>query len=95
MRKSELITKVSESTKIEKEKVSEVLESVMLEIQKELFNNGKIHLRKFANFSLKRQAPKFARNISKGTEINIPARYVPKCKFAIEFREQVIKKVKI
>jgi DNA-binding protein HU-beta len=95
MKKNELVSAVSGSTKVDPKVVSQVLESIMHEIQCTLFTGETVHLRGFANFSVKRQAPKLARNITKGTEINIPARYVPKCKFAIEFREQVIKKVKI
>lgn len=95
MKKNQLISAVSGSTKVDPKVVSKVLEAITHEIQSSLIMGETVHLRGFANFFVKKQAPKLARNITKGTEINIPARCIPSCKFAIEFRKQVIKKVKI
>jgi DNA-binding protein HU-beta len=89
MRKVELIAEISEKTQVDKAQVSKVVESFMETVKERMLNNERVDLRGFGNFSLKMRAAKLARNIDKGTSLQLPARYIPSCKFAIEFANEV------
>lgn len=80
MTKAEVAKIVSQRTGIPNWDVSNVLNNI-LEVMKEGAQNGEpIFFRGFGTFSVVTRAPKKARNISKGTEILLPAHKILKFK---------------
>jgi len=64
-------------------------------IKKSLTSGENVYLRGFGTFLLKKRAEKVGQNISKGTSVKIPARYLPAFKPSKEFAAEVTTKVKV
>ena len=91
MTKSEIVSKISEKTGVEKTTALAVVESLMIEIQESTKNNESVFLRGFGTFSAKKRKEKTGRNISKNTTIIIPAHHIPYFKPSKKFKEEVKK----
>jgi DNA-binding protein HU-beta len=94
MRKSDLVTQISEKTGIPKVDVLVTLETMFKEIKLSLAADENIYIRGFGSFITKKRAAKIGRNIKRNTAVEIPEHYIPAFKPAKEFMEEV-KKVKI
>jgi DNA-binding protein HU-beta len=94
MTKAEVVNEISERTGIEKTVVLETIESFFKVIKGSLQNNEDVFFRGFGSFVLQHRAEKVARNISKNTQIVIPAHHIPKFKPAKSFVEDIKKSVK-
>ena len=89
MTKSEIVSKISRKTGVEKSEVLKTLE-VFIETVKSSVGRGKnVYCRGFGSFIVKRRAEKTARNISKNTSIIIPAHNIPFFKPAKTFINKV------
>lgn len=94
MTKAELVSEISQRTGLEKRMVLETVESFM-EVMKDTMAGGEnVYLRGFGSFIIKERAAKTARNITKNTTIQIPARKVPAFKPSKAFSVMVDKKNK-
>lgn len=85
MTKKDLVKKVSASTGITREVVDTVVDEVVKTMKATIVANEKIFIRGFGVFGLKEQAPKMARDISRGKQFQIPARLKPHFKPYKEF----------
>lgn len=85
MTKIELITTIALRTGYDKTTISNVLESTIDIIKKEVADGGNVHMRGFGIFQPKVRAKKLARNISKNITIEVPEHHIPYFKPASEF----------
>lgn len=91
MTKAELVGEVSKRTGIEKKLVLETLEAIMETTMDVLKDGESVYLRGFGSFSVKQRAAKTARNITKQTTMQIPARKVPVFKASKNFAVKIDK----
>ena len=91
MIKADLVIEVSRKTGIERKLVMATIESAMDVIKETMINQENVYLRGFGSFVVKERAAKTARNISKNTTIQLPARRVPTFKPSKTFAEKVDK----
>ncbi len=89
MRKSDLITNISNQTGIPKVDVLVTLETLLKEIKSNLSRGENIYIRGFGSFILKKRAAKIGRNIKKNTAVHIPEHYIPAFKPSKEFVKEV------
>ena len=89
--KADLVNEVSRKTGIERKLVMATIESAMDVIKETMINQENVYLRGFGSFVVKERAAKTARNISKNTTIQLPARKVPTFKPSKTFAEKVDK----
>lgn len=95
MTKAEIINQIVADTGLEKPEVIAVVESLMETMKNTMAGGNEIFLRGFGSFILKKRARKIARNITKGTSIEVPAHVIPAFKPSKEFLEEVKTKVKV
>lgn len=95
MTKAEIINQIVADTGLEKPEVIAVVESLMETMKSKMAGGNEIFLRGFGSFILKKRARKIARNITKGTSIEVPAHVIPAFKPSKEFLEEVKTKVKV
>ena len=95
MRKSELISKISDKTCIPKVDVMVTLETMFTEIKKSLIVGENIYIRGFGSFIAKKRAAKVAQNIKKNIPIQIPEHFIPAFKPAKEFVQEVKTKLSV
>ena len=89
MTKAEVVNEISERTGIERAVVQETVETFFKVVKGSLVNKENVYFRGFGSFILQRRAEKVARNISKNTQITIPAHYIPKFKPSKSFVAKV------
>src|SRR4051812_18454626 len=89
MRKSDLITNISDKTGIAKVDVLVSLETMLKEIKESLAKGENIYIRGFGSFITKKRAAKIGRNIKKNVAVEIPEHYIPAFKPAKEFVQEV------
>ncbi|MDD7438569.1 MAG: integration host factor subunit beta [Bacteroidales bacterium] len=77
MTKAELVGEISRKTGLEKKQVMETVETLMDVVSNSLAAGEPVYLRGFGSFIIKQRAAKTARNITKNTTIQLPARKVP------------------
>ncbi len=77
MTKAELVGEISRKTGLEKKQVLETVETFMEVVSSSLSAGEPVYLRGFGSFIVKQRAAKTARNITKNTTIQLPARKVP------------------
>jgi DNA-binding protein HU-beta len=94
MTKAEVINEISERTGIDRLEVQNTIESFFKVIKNSLVEGENVYFRGFGSFVLQHRAEKVARNISKNTQITIPAHHIPKFKPAKSFTERVKKNAK-
>jgi DNA-binding protein HU-beta len=95
MIKAEIVTEIVNKTGIEKVAVQAMVEALMDTMKESMTKGENIYLRGFGSFILKKRAAKVGRNISKKTEVKIPAHVIPAFKPCKEFVEEVSTKVKV
>ncbi|HZG85235.1 HU family DNA-binding protein [Paenibacillus sp.] len=77
MNKTDLISKVAETTELSKKDVTAVVEAVFDSIADALQNGEKVQLVGFGNFEVRERTARKGRNPQTGEEIDIPASKVP------------------
>ena len=94
MTKAELVSKIADTTGVEKLTTLAIVESFMNEIKDSISANEGVYLRGFGTFKPKKRAEKTGRNIKKNTTIIIPAHHIPAFKPAKIFMQEVKNNVK-
>ena len=89
MTKQELVNRVAEGALVSPEVTEKVINQTMEEIKVSLAIGKSIYLRGFGTWMPKKRKAKTARNISRGTQILVPAHKVPFFKPSKEFKELV------
>ena len=89
MTKSEIVSKISKQTGVEKSEVLKTVEAFMETVKNYMQEGKNVYLRGFGSFVVKERAAKTARNISKNTSIVIPAHKIPFFKPAKTFKNKV------
>src|SRR3982750_4056925 len=89
MRKSDLITNISDKTGIAKVDVLVSLETMLKEIKESLAKGENIYIRGFGSFITKKRAAKIGRNIKKNVAVHIPEHFIPAFKPAKEFVQDI------
>ncbi|MBC6415141.1 MAG: HU family DNA-binding protein [Bdellovibrionales bacterium] len=87
MNKSEIISKIAESTNIPKKEVETVITSFFDTVKNSLKNNENVKLIGFGTFSSNERKARAGRNPQTGQTINIPSYFYPKFKPGREFKE--------
>lgn len=90
MTKLELIKSVSKATGVDRETVSNVIDTYVETIKNSLIEGEAVNFRKFGTFYLKHRAEKTARNIAKNTTMVIPAHNIAAFKPAKEFADTIV-----
>lgn len=92
MTKADLIHEVASRTGLNKTDTRVIIETFLQVIKESIISGFSIQIRGFGSFFRKQRASKKARNISKGTTIDIPAHEIPKFKPCKSFIESVKEK---
>lgn len=83
--KADMVAEIAKRTGVDKAVVRSIIVEWMKLIKEALLNGFTVQLRGFGSFTTKLRAPKIARNISKGTSMEIPAHKAPCFKGAKDF----------
>lgn len=89
MTKAELITEIAQSTGIEKDDVTSVLEAFFKTVRLKVAEGTPIYVRGFGSFVAKQRKEKKARIIKKNEEIVVPEHYIPAFKPSKSFSDKV------
>jgi DNA-binding protein HU-beta len=89
MKKNELISLISEDTKINKSIIKEVVDSMCNNIMKSLINDENVYLVGFGSFSVIDRKARKGRNPQTGKEIFIEAMKSPKFKFSQTLKDKL------
>ena len=89
MTKAELINSIAIQTGYDQVTISQVVESFMATVKKNIIKGEAVYLRGFGTFGTKTRAKKVARNISKQTSIVVPEHRVPSFKPSSFFADAV------
>ena len=89
MIKKEIISSISEKSKIKNEVVAYVVENFMMEIKNSLIEGENVYLRGFGSFIVKERAEKKARIIKSNQTITVPAHKIPAFKVCNSFKNAV------
>ncbi len=89
MRKNDIVDYVVNNTTLSRSQAIIATESVVEAISSSLVRGESVYIRGFATIKSVTTAPKVARNISKGTVVNIPARNTAKLVLCKELKERI------
>ena len=91
MNKAELITSMSEKSKLTKKDAELALKAFIESVEEALENGEKVQLVRFGTFETRERAAREGRNPRTKETISIPASTVPVFKAGKEFKEKVNK----
>ncbi|HEX8201550.1 MAG TPA: HU family DNA-binding protein [Isosphaeraceae bacterium] len=89
MTKKEIVKKISEEIGLTQLKTKDIVQRTLDEIIRTLVQEGRIELRNFGVFEVKRRAPRKARNPRTGDKVYVPAKNVVTFKPGKEMEELV------
>ena len=89
MTKKEIVKTISEEIGLTQLKTKEIVQKTFDAIVETLVTDGRIELRNFGVFEVKRRAPRKARNPKTGDKVDVPAKYVVTFKPGKEMEERV------
>jgi nucleoid DNA-binding protein len=89
MTKKEIVKNISEEIGLTQLKTKEIVQKTFDAIVETLVTEGRIELRNFGVFEVKRRAPRKARNPKTGDKVDVPAKYVVTFKPGKEMEERV------
>ena len=89
MTKADMVNEIANRTGLSKAEIKTIIEEFLQLIKESILAGMSIPLRGFGTFFRKKKASKKARNISKGTTIDIPAHEAPAYKASKEFASAV------
>lgn len=89
MTKKEIVKTISEEIGLTQLKTKEIVQKTFDAIVETLVTDGRIELRNFGVFEVKRRAPRKARNPKTGDKVDVPAKYVVSFKPGKEMEERV------
>jgi nucleoid DNA-binding protein len=87
--KKEIVKKISEDIKLTQLKTKDIVQRTLDAIIETLVSEGRIELRNFGVFEVKRRAPRKARNPRTGDKVYVPAKNVVTFKPGKEMEELV------
>jgi integration host factor subunit beta len=87
--KKDIVKTIAENMGLNQEHAREVVQGVLDGIIKTLLNEGRIELRNFGVFEIKKRRPRKARNPRTGEAIDVPAKIVVTFKAGREMEERV------
>jgi len=87
--KKEIVRTISEEIGLTQLKTKEIVQKTFDAIVRALVAEGRIELRNFGVFEVKRRAPRKARNPRTGDQVNVAEKYVVTFKPGKEMEEQV------
>jgi nucleoid DNA-binding protein len=87
--KKEIVKKISEEIGLTQLKTKDIVQRTLDEIIRTLVQEGRIELRNFGVFEVKRRAPRKARNPRTGDKVYVPAKNVVTFKPGKEMEELV------
>jgi nucleoid DNA-binding protein len=87
--KKEIVKMISEEMGLTQLQTKDIVQRTLDEITRTLVSEGRIELRNFGVFEIKRHAPRKARNPRTGEKVDIPAKNVVTFKPGKEMEEQV------
>lgn len=92
MTKSELVQRMSQlHPELHATDLERVVNTVFDEITGALAEDGRVELRGFGSFSVRRRSPRKGRNPRTGAAVSVPAKRVPYFKCGKELRDRVNK----
>ncbi|MDZ4840289.1 MAG: HU family DNA-binding protein [Bacteroidota bacterium] len=94
MTKADVVSDIATKTGMDRKVVQDVVEQFFTVLKDNMSKGNNIYFRGFGSFILKNRAKKIARNIAKGTSLEIPPHTVPAFKPAKTFVEEIRTKVK-
>lgn len=89
MTKKEIVKKISEEMGLTQLKTKDIVQRTLDEITRTLVEEGRIELRNFGVFEVKRRAPRKARNPRTSAKVDVPAKNVVTFKPGKEMEELV------
>ena len=91
MTKKEIVKKISEDIGLTQLKTKDIVQRTLDAIIQTLVSEGRIELRNFGVFEVKRRAPRKARNLRTGDKVYVPSKNVVTFKPGKEMEELVRK----
>lgn len=92
MTKSELVQRMAQlHPDLHASDMEKVVNTIFDTITEALAEDGRIELRGFGSFSVRKRAPRKGRNPRTGTSVSVPAKRVPYFKTGKELRDRVNK----
>lgn len=95
MTKAEIVTKISETTGLEKTSVQATVHAFMNCVKEAMIHGENVYLRGFGSFIIKTRKEKKGRIISAKKTVIIPAHNIPAFKASKSFANEVKKKTKV
>jgi integration host factor subunit beta len=90
MIKSELIQKIAARNQdLNHRDIERIVNVVLNEIVEALARGGRVELRDFGAFTVKRRAPRIGRNPRTGASVSVPEKFVPFFKTGKDLRERL------
>ena len=89
MTKKEIVKDISDETGLTQLKTKEVVQKTFDAIVETLLSQGRIELRNFGVFEVKRRKARKARNPRTGTRVDVPPKYVVTFKPGKEMEEKI------
>jgi len=89
MTKKDMAKAIADETGLSHNQAKEIIQQVLDGITETLVTEGRIELRNFGVFEVKKRRPRKARNPRTGEEVDVPARLVVTFKPGLEMAERV------
>ncbi|CAJ0890369.1 10219_t:CDS:2 [Entrophospora sp. SA101] len=86
--KKQLTERISKKTKTPQNQVTKIIESLLEETQKALVKGEEIRFLGYYSFKTTITKPRIAMNLQTKKKMKVPAKRVPKCKFATELTDR-------
>src|SRR5438477_12375030 len=90
--KSQLTERIAKKTKYPQNQVGKIIEEFLTETKKSLLKGEEVRLMGYFTLKTAITKPRIAMNLQTGKKMKVPAKRVPKCKFAIGLKEEISKK---
>lgn len=87
--KKEIVKTISDATGLTQQQVREVVEQTFVNIVDALASDGRVELRNFGAFQVKKRAGRTARNPKTGQQVAVPERFVVTFKPGKEMEHRV------
>ena len=89
MTKKDMAKKVADETGLTQIQAAEIIQQILDGITETLVTEGRVELRNFGVFQVKKRKPKKARNLRTGEQVAVPAKRVVSFKPGLEMEQRV------
>ena len=90
--KKQLIERISKKTKTPQNQVGKIIDELLEQTKKSLLKGEEVRFLGYFSFKTMLTKPRIAMNLQTNKKMKVPAKRVPKCKFAIGLKEEIAKK---